>query len=208
MVDTLAVKKVFQQRDLDRSLSSSAKTDALMSPTKSVLESIPKKETVNPLINSPQFDYIIDREKIFDMMNKENEKKQVFANEQNQTIKSSQETQDVKQTGAPIKKDVSQGLVMKPISYAADGFNNKKISDPILVGEEGAELVVPTGDGTISILDAATTRGLMHYPGYGDELYTIIQVTLKLIKDLQVKLEVMQMVDLQNLILLRWELEH
>ena len=64
---------------------------------------------------------------------------------------------------------MSQGLVMKPISYAADGFNNKKISDPILVGEEGAELVVPTGDGTISILDAATTRGLMHYPGYGDE---------------------------------------
>ena len=54
-----------------------------------------------------------------------------------------------------------EGLVMRPVQYAADGVKDKEVSGPILVGEKGAELVVPTGDGKVSILDAKTTCWLM-----------------------------------------------
>jgi GH24 family phage-related lysozyme (muramidase) len=50
---------------------------------------------------------------------------------------------------------------MRPVEYAADGVKDKEVSGPILVGEKGAELVVPTGEGKVSILDAKTTSGLM-----------------------------------------------
>jgi len=50
---------------------------------------------------------------------------------------------------------------MRPVEYAANGVKDKEVSGPILVGEKGAELVVPTGEGKVSILDAKTTSGLM-----------------------------------------------
>ena len=41
---------------------------------------------------------------------------------------------------------------MRPMEYAAKGYDDKKVSGPILVGEKGPEMIVPTGEGKISIL--------------------------------------------------------
>jgi len=135
-----------------------------MAPSKNVLSAAPKDKKVGTLLHTDQPDYTINKEEFFNRMANALKSDQSIAQEQEQTVKSSQETQDVKQTGEQVQKDVPQGLVMKPVEYAADGFNDKGMSGPILVGEQGAELVVPTGSGKLSIIDAATTAGLMTAP--------------------------------------------
>lgn len=164
MVDTLAPKTIYKQRDLDKSLTPSPIAESIMAPSKSVLSVAPKEEKVNPVLNTRQPDYTINKEEFFNRMTEALKSDQAIAQEQEQTVKSSQETQDVKQTGKRAERDVPQGLVMKPLEYAADGINDKEVSGPILVGEEGAELIVPTGDGKVSIVDALTTAGLMAMP--------------------------------------------
>ena len=164
MVDTLAPKRIFTQRDLDKSLTPSPVVESIMAPSKNVLSAAPKDKKVGTLLQTDQPDYTINKEEFFNRMANALKSDQSIAQEQEQTVKSSQETQDVKQTGGQVQKDVPQGLVMKPVEYAADGFNDKGMSGPILVGEQGAELVVPTGRGKLSILDAATTAGLMVAP--------------------------------------------
>ena len=54
MVDTLAPKKIFTQRDLDSSLSSSNKVNTTNGSATSMVESLPKKAIVKPLINIQQ----------------------------------------------------------------------------------------------------------------------------------------------------------
>jgi len=156
MVDTLAPKRIFTQRELDTQLTPIEEQVKKSKPRESVLSSVAK---VTPsAVDTSLLDNITKDVNVRDAQD-------VATAEQEQTVKSSQETQDVKQTGEQVQKDVPQGLVMKPVEYAADGFTNKGMSGPILVGEQGAELVVPTGSGKISILDAATTAGLMSIPG-------------------------------------------
>ena len=164
MVDTLAPKTIYKQRELDQSLTPSPVAESIMAPSKNVLSAAPKDKKVGTLLHTDQPDYTINKEEFFNRMANALKSDQSIAQEQEQTVKSSQETQDVKQTGEQVQKDVPQGLVMKPVEYAADGFNDKGMSGPILVGEQGAELVVPTGSGKLSIIDAATTAGLMTAP--------------------------------------------
>ncbi len=192
MVDTLAPKKVFSQRDLDKSLvSASPTTQSILSPSKSVLESSPNPTTQNDLLSKPQLDYVIDQNEIFNMMQNVKKQSQAMVSETNQTVRSSEEITKEKQTGERAQRETpqGQGLVMRPVEYAANGVKDKEVSGPILVGEKGAELVVPTGEGKVSILDAKTTNGLMQYPGYDDEMITTKEVAPELNKPMFKKKE-------------------
>jgi len=162
MVDTLAPKKVFSQRDLDQSLlKATPVTQSIMSPDSTLLSSVPSVKEDNKLLDKPQLDYVIDKNQMFNMMQNAQKQSRAMVNETNETVRSSQETIDTKQTGERTKQEDPQGLVMKPIEYAAKGLKDKNVSGPILTGEKGPELIVPTGDGKISILDAKTTGGLL-----------------------------------------------
>ena len=111
MVDTLAPKKIFTQRDLDSSLSSSNKVNTTNGSATSMVESLPKKAIVKPLINIQQPDYLIDADTVLTQMV---EKSAPSTTEREQTIQSSNELTDVKQTGSQVKKDVAQGLGSNP----------------------------------------------------------------------------------------------
>ena len=162
MVDTLAPKKVFSQRDLDQSLlKATPVTQSIMSPDSTLLSSVPSVKEDNKLLDKPQLDYVIDKNQMFNMMQNAQKQSRAMVNETNETVRSSQETIDTKQTGERTKQEDPQGLVMRPIEYAAKGLKDKNVSGPILTGEKGPELIVPTGDGKISILDAKTTGGLL-----------------------------------------------
>lgn len=162
MVDTLAPKKVFSQRDLDQSLlKATPVTQSIMSPDSTLLSSVPSVKEDNKLLDKPQLDYVIDKNQMFNMMQNAQKQSRAMVNETNETVRSSQETIDTKQTGKRTKQEDPQGLVMRPIEYAAKGLKDKNVSGPILTGEKGPELIVPTGDGKISILDAKTTGGLL-----------------------------------------------
>ena len=156
MVDILAPKKIFTQRELDTKLTPVSEQVLRTKPRPSLLDDRPKVVgTATSLIDTQSKDFLLDIE---NMMSK------VATAEQKQTAKSSEETIQEKQTAMRTERQETpqgEGLVMRPMEYAADGVKDKKVSGPILVGEKGAELVVPTGDGKVSILDAKTTSGLM-----------------------------------------------
>ena len=156
MVDTLAPKKIFTQRELNTKLTPVSEQVLRTKPRPSLLDDRPKVVgTATSLIDTQSQDFLLDIE---NMMPK------VVTKEQKQTAKSSEETIQEKQTGMRTERQETpqgEGLVMRPVQYAADGVKDKEVSGPILVGEKGAELVVPTGDGKVSILDAKTTSGLM-----------------------------------------------
>jgi hypothetical protein len=165
MVDTLAPKKVFSQRDLDRSLIQPTPVGrSIMAPATNVLDASPEVTTQRSLTDTPQPDYVVDKNQIFNMMQNLQKASRSRVAETRETVRSSEETREAKQTGMRAERQETpqgEGLVMRPMEYAADGVKDKKVSGPILVGEKGAELVVPTGDGKVSILDAKTTSGLM-----------------------------------------------
>tara|TARA_R100001377_G_scaffold33463_1_gene18294 strand:+ start:956 stop:1768 length:813 start_codon:yes stop_codon:yes gene_type:complete len=158
MVDTLAPKKIFTQRNLDSSLSESNKVNVTNGSATSMVDSLPKINKQNPLINTMQPDYLIN---VDDILTKRLEKSAPSTSERNQTIKSSSELTDAKQTGAAVKKDVSQGLGSSPIAYAADGFEDKIIDRPVVVGERGVEMIVPTGKNKFSVVSNEALKGLM-----------------------------------------------
>ena len=181
MVDTLAPKKIFTQRDLDKSLIQPTPVGrSIMAPATNVLDASPALKTQVSLMDTPQPDYVIDKNQMFNMMQNIQRESASRVAETSGTVKSSEETIKEKQTGMRTERQETpqgEGLVMRPVEYAAEGFEDKEVSGPILVGEKGAELVVPTGDGKVSILDAKTTSGLMQFPGYGDEMITTKEVS-------------------------------
>ena len=156
MVDTLAPKRVFTQRELDNKLVPIEDQIKKNKPRESFLADVSK--TVPSMATDTS---LID--KITKDVNAKQEK-DIATAEQEQTIKSSQETLATKQTGEQVTKDVPQGLVVRPVEYAAKGFDDKEISGPIIVGEIGPEMIVPTGDGKISILPTKIVEGLMVKP--------------------------------------------
>ena len=186
MVDTLAPKRIFTQRDLDKSLIQPTPVgQSIMAPASNVLDTTPDVSTQKSLTDTPQPDYVVDKNQVFNMMQNLQKASRSRVAETRDTVKSSEETTKEKQTGMRTERQEtpqSGSLVMRPVEYAADGVKDKEVSGPILVGEKGAELVVPTGEGKVSILDAKTTSGLMKFPGYGDEM-----ITTKYVEDLSEK---------------------
>jgi hypothetical protein len=158
MVDTLAPKRIFTQRDLDSSLSSSPKVNVPNGTATSMVQSLPKKAETKPVINTEQPDYLINAEIVLDQML---EKSAPDTVERNQTVKSSKELTDVKQTGANVREATSQGLGSRPIEYAADGFEDKIIDRPVVVGERGPEMIIPTGKGKFTVINNEALQGLM-----------------------------------------------
>ena len=62
MVDTLAPKKVFSQRDLDKSLIQPTPVGrSIMAPASNVLDAAPEVATQKSLTDTPQPDYVIDK---------------------------------------------------------------------------------------------------------------------------------------------------
>ena len=165
MVDTLAPKKVFSQRDLDKSLIQPTPVGrSIMAPATNVLDASPEVTTQRSLTDTPQPDYVVDKNQIFNMMQKLQKASRSRVAETRETVRSSEETREAKQTGMRAERQETpqgEGLVMRPVEYAAEGFEDKKITNPVVVGEKGAEMIVPTGDGKFSVLDAKTTSGLM-----------------------------------------------
>jgi hypothetical protein len=89
------------------------------------------------------------------------EKSAPSTTDREQTIQSSNELTDVKQTGSQVKKDVTQGLGSSPIAYAQEGFEDKIIDRPVVVGEKGMEMIVPTGKGKFTVINNEALQGLM-----------------------------------------------
>ena len=157
MVDTLAPKRIYTQRELDNKLTPVDLQRQATKTERSVLES-----RYNPILDT--------RRSLMENMVKdpletmEDKKSEGLTAEQNQIVASNEETLKEKQTGEQVVKDVPQGLVMKPMEYAKKGYDDKEISGPIIVGEIGPEMIVPTGDGKISILPTKVVEGLMVKP--------------------------------------------
>ena len=69
MVDTLAPKKIFSQRDLDQSLIKPTPVGrSIMAPATNVLDASPALKTQVSLMDTPQPDYVIDKNQMFNMM--------------------------------------------------------------------------------------------------------------------------------------------
>ena len=158
MVDTLAPKKIYKQRDLDKSLTPSPVTKAIMTPGKNIMATAPKQEATPALVNMQQPDYLVDSTLIAAQTL---EKSAPMTAERNQTIKSSAETTDDKQTGNAVAKDVPQGLGARPITYAAEGLTDATIDGPLVVGEKGPEMIIPTGKGKFTVINNEALQGLM-----------------------------------------------
>ena len=158
MVDTLAPKKIYKQRDLDKSLTPSPVTEAIMTPGKNIMATAPKQEATPALVNMEQPDYLVDSTLIAAQTL---EKSAPMTAERNQTIKSSAETTDDKQTGNAVAKDVPQGLGARPITYAAEGLTDATIDGPLVVGEKGPEMIIPTGKGKFTVINNEALQGLM-----------------------------------------------
>tara|TARA_A100000172_G_scaffold52440_1_gene33172 strand:- start:3252 stop:3899 length:648 start_codon:yes stop_codon:yes gene_type:complete len=158
MVDTLAPKKIYKQRDLDKSLTPSPVTEAIMTPGKNIMATAPKQEATPALVNMEQPDYLVDSTLIAAQTL---EKSAPMTAERNQTIKSSAETTDDKQTGNLVAKDVPQGLGARPITYAAEGLTDATIDGPLVVGEKGPEMIIPTGKGKFTVINNEALQGLM-----------------------------------------------
>ena len=155
MVDTLAPKKIFTQRELDTKLTPVGE-QVLRSRTR------PKLLDTTPVMGTEPS--LLGRQTETAMEDAKETVKTIYTDEQQQTAKSSEETLDEKQTGERVKEDDPQGLVMRPLDYAAKGYDNKEVSGPILVGEQGPEMIVPTGNGKISILPNSIVQGMMSKP--------------------------------------------
>ena len=158
MVDTLAPKKIYKQRELDKSLTPSPVTKAIMTPGTNIMSTAPRQKAMPALVNMQQSDYIVDSNLI---MARSREKSAPMTGERNQTVKSSEETTAIKQTGNQVKKDVAQGLGSSPIAYAQEGFEDKIIDRPVVVGEKGMEMIVPTGKGKFTVVNNEALKGLM-----------------------------------------------
>ena len=158
MVDTLAPKRVFTQRELDKSLTPSPVTAAIMQPDKNLVDLAPDQKMPADLIGQ-QSDFLVDPNSIMASM-QENQAPGTM--EREQTIRSSEETTADKQTGQRTRRDTTQGLASRPgIMYASTGAQNVEIDRPLVVGEKGPEMIVPVGKNKFTVLSTNDLKGLM-----------------------------------------------
>tara|TARA_R100000149_G_scaffold14110_1_gene5281 strand:+ start:159 stop:944 length:786 start_codon:yes stop_codon:yes gene_type:complete len=157
MVDTLAPKRIFTQRELDQKLTPVTEQVLRTRPRERLLDVVPRITTEPSLLNRQTEEAMQDSKK---------QTGQIMTEEQGQTAKSSEETRKEKQTGMKVDTEAErgQGLVMRPMEYAAKGYDDKEVSGPILVGEKGPEMIVPTGNGKISVLPNSIVQGMMSKP--------------------------------------------
>ena len=167
MVDTLAPKRVFTQRELDKSLTPSPVTAAIMQPDKNIMDMAPDQKMPQDLIGQ-QSDFLVDPNSIMASM-QENQAPGTM--EREQTIRSSEETTADKQTGERADRQTTQGLASRPgIMYASTGAQDVVIDRPLVVGERGPEMIVPTGKNKFTVLSTDDLRGLMARVDLGPRL--------------------------------------
>jgi hypothetical protein len=154
MVDTLAPKKIFTQRELNTKLTPVSEQVLRTKPRPSLLDDRPKVVgTATSLIDEQSRDFLLDSAM---PMTK------VATAEQKQTAKSSEETIEEKQTGMRAEREVPQGLGARPgIMYASVGAQDITIDRPLVVGEQGPEMIVPVGKNKFTVLSTDDLRGLM-----------------------------------------------
>ena len=162
MVDTLAPKRVFTQRELDKSLTPSPVTAAIMQPDKNIMDMAPDQKMPQDLIGQ-QSDFLVDPNSIMASM-QENQAPGTM--EREQTIRSSEETTADKQTGQRARRDTTQGLASRPgVMYAAEGVDKMEIDRPMVVGEKGPEMVVPAGKNMFSVIPTDQLKTLVDKVG-------------------------------------------
>ena len=162
MVDTLAPKRVFTQRELDKSLTPSPVTAAIMQPDKNLVDLAPDQKMPADLIGQ-QSDFLVDPNSIMASM-QENQAPGTM--EREQTIRSSEETTADKQTGERTRRDTTQGLASRPgVMYAAEGVDKMEIDRPMVVGEKGPEMVVPAGKNMFSVIPTDQLKTLVDKVG-------------------------------------------
>ena len=162
MVDTLAPKRVFTQRELDKSLTPSPVTAAIMQPDKNIMDMAPDQKMPEDLIGQ-QSDFLVDPNSIMAGM-QENQAPGTM--EREQTIRSSEETTADKQTGERARRDTTQGLASRPgVMYAAEGVDKMEIDRPMVVGEKGPEMVVPAGKNMFSVIPTDQLKTLVDKVG-------------------------------------------
>ena len=167
MVDTLAPKRVFTQRELDKSLTPSPVTAAIMQPDKNIMDMAPDQKMPQDLIGQ-QSDFLVDPNAIMASM-QENQAPGTM--EREQTIRSSEETTADKQTGERANRQTTQGLASRPgIMYASTGAQDVVIDRPLVVGERGPEMIVPTGKNKFTVLSTDDLKGLMARVDLGPKL--------------------------------------
>ena len=167
MVDTLAPKRVFTQRELDKSLTPSPVTAAIMQPDKNIMDMAPDQKMPQDLIGQ-QSDFLVDPNAIMASM-QENQAPGTM--EREQTIRSSEETTADKQTGERADRQTTQGLASRPgIMYASTGAQDVVIDRPLVVGERGPEMIVPTGKNKFTVLTTNDLKGLMARVDLGPRL--------------------------------------
>jgi hypothetical protein len=110
MVDTLAPKKIFTQRELDKSLTPSPVAAAIMQPAKNIMDMSPDQKMPGGVIQQ-QSDFLVDPNSIMASM-QENQAPGTM--EREQTIRSSEETTADKQTGERADRQTTQGLASRP----------------------------------------------------------------------------------------------
>ncbi len=162
MVDTLAPKKIFTQRELDKSLTPSPVTAAIMQPDKNLVDLAPDQKMPADLIGQ-QSDFLVDPNSIMSCMQ---ENQATGTMEREQTIRSSEETTGDKQTGQRVRRDTTQGLASRPgVMYAAEGVDKMEIDRPMVVGEKGPEMVVPAGKNMFSVIPTDQLKTLVDKVG-------------------------------------------
>ena len=162
MVDTLAPKRVFTQRELDKSLTTSPVTAAIMQPDKNLVDLAPDQKMPADLIGQ-QSDFLVDPNSIMASM-QENQAPGTM--EREQTIRSSEDTTADKQTGERARRDTTQGLASRPgVMYAAEGVDKMEIDRPMVVGEKGPEMVVPAGKNMFSVIPTDQLKTLVDKVG-------------------------------------------
>ena len=162
MVDTLAPKRVFTQRELDKSLTPSPVTAAIMQPDKNIMDMAPDQKMPQDLIGQ-QSDFLVDPNSIMASM-QENQAPGTM--EREQTIRSSEETTANKQTGERADRQTTQGLASRPgVMYAAEGVDKMEIDRPMVVGEKGPEMVVPAGKNMFSVIPTDQLKTLVDKVG-------------------------------------------
>ena len=167
MVDTLAPKKIFTQRELDKSLTPSPVAAAVMQPAKNIMDMSPDQKMPGGVIKQ-QSDFLVDPNSIMASM-QENQAPGTM--EREQTIRSSEETTANKQTGERADRQTTQGLASRPgIMYASTGAQDVQIDRPLVVGERGPEMIVPTGKNKFTVLSTDDLRGLMARVDLGPKL--------------------------------------
>ena len=152
---------------MDKSLTPSPVAAAIMQPAKNIMDMSPDQKMPGGVIKQ-QSDFLIDPNSIMASM-QENQAPGTM--EREQTIRSSEETTADKQTGERADKQTTQGLASRPgIMYASTGAQDVQIDRPLVVGERGPEMIVPTGKNKFTVLTTNDLKGLMARVDLGPRL--------------------------------------